>query len=323
MQQDLSRMDVPKGGLLKKLCRKTVLCRFHQNGKCKRGSACDFAHEEQDVRTKPELQRTKPCPKVANGQPCEDPNCPFAHVAGELRSVKPQPCVLDSHAATPSKESPGHVVRAEKFSSNSSTISSNGSSTREASSDIGTDSTSGSNSDFDGCKGSLEMSCDGANADASWSRQTTTCSDSGFSRQTSDSGLGRQTSDSSFMSRILACSEGIPRPEHKKHKTRMCSFYMTGKCRKEECRFAHGDHELKSRSTKQAQPVPSGGDTRVSPVELEVRPRRPTPQQSCAGWAEEEDEEEDRLVVVNTVLTLLGGVGPRGPRRSASAPPGR
>lgn len=136
MQQDLSKMNVPNGGRLRHLCRKTVLCRFFQKGACKRGSACIFAHDEQDMRTKPDLQRTKPCPTVANGQRCEDTNCPFAHFAGELRKFKPQPHVLDSEAAAPTKKGSRRVLRVENFSSNSSTISSTGSSGGQASSDI-------------------------------------------------------------------------------------------------------------------------------------------------------------------------------------------
>ncbi|CAK0881708.1 unnamed protein product [Prorocentrum cordatum] len=105
-------MALATSGRLRLLCRKTELCRFFQKGACKRGSACDFAHEEQDVREKPDLKRTKVCPTVAEGLCCEDPRCPFAHDAGEVRKFKPHLPAVDQDVAASTKKRSGRVFQA-------------------------------------------------------------------------------------------------------------------------------------------------------------------------------------------------------------------
>ncbi|CAK0856824.1 unnamed protein product [Prorocentrum cordatum] len=82
------------GRRLRLMCRKTEFCRFYRQGACKRGAACDFAHEAQDVRSKPDLQRTKSCPAQVNGQRCENPTAP-SHMppgsfAGSSRGCAPR-----------------------------------------------------------------------------------------------------------------------------------------------------------------------------------------------------------------------------------------
>ncbi|CAK0856821.1 unnamed protein product [Prorocentrum cordatum] len=100
-------------------------------------------------------------------------------------------------------------------------------------------------------------------SEGDFGRQTTACSsEGGFNSQTtacgSEDDFGRQTS---------CGSEGDRRPAHRKsHKTRMCTFYILGRCRKDECTFAHGAHELSARAgskgtppAKQARLGPAGG----------------------------------------------------------------
>lgn len=342
------------GGLLRLLCRKTELCRFYQRGACKRGAACDFAHEEQDVRTKPDLQGTKPCPAMVKGQRCEDPGCSFAHDTGKLRRLRPAPHAVDARAAAEGARS-GRALRAENFGGNCSTLGSSNSSSRwsecEASSDASAD-----------CAGSFDLDLDGTRdpdagsagtsscASSAWSRQTTACgSDDGFDRQTSggsDDGFDRQTSggsDDGFSRQTSKQSGGDRRPVHrserKRYKTRMCNFYVMGKCRKDECNFAHGAHELTVRAGACVESgVPPPPRLRPQPASLQSEstesPGRPTsdddaswapplePCKSCADEGEEEDEEECRLVVVNTFLTIPER-SPKELRRSSSAPPGR
>lgn len=257
-------MSVTKAGHLRRMCRKTEPCRFYQRGACKRGPACEFAHGERDLQTKPDLQRTKPCPTMANGQRCEDPNCPFAHYAGEFRKFKPEL----------------HVVGQEAAESTKNRISPCG----LASPDASTDCTGSPSLNLDECTGSFKLSLDGGNADASWNRQTPTCPDSGLGRQTSDSGFSRQVSDRVFSRERPVCCESGQCPKHKWHKTRICSFHLQGKCRKDGCAFAHGAHELNPRAGRgepgarrpeQAQEGPSLRSSSAPPAasSLPIPPR--------------------------------------------------
>jgi len=266
-------MTLAKSGRLRLMCRKTELCRFFQKGACKRGSACDFAHEEHDVREKPNLQRTKPCPTVAEGLSCEDPNCPFAHYAGEVRKFKPHLPVVDLDVSVKTKKRSGRVFQEGNYLSNCSTAASL--SGGQATSDASSDCTVGLNCDLDGGKGSLTLGFDKFKAEAGWSRQTTKCSDSSFGRQISDSGFDRQLS---------MCSEGEQRPEqlkcHKKYKTRMCSFYLMGKCRKDDCTFAHGHHELNTPAgSKESSRAGSKESSRAGSKETS----RAGSKESCCG----------------------------------------
>ena len=75
---------------------KTRLCRFHQQGLCKNGSACTFAHSEVDLRIGPATMqalhevgiptpyKTKPCFFWGKGKCKRGSMCPFAHCSGEL-----------------------------------------------------------------------------------------------------------------------------------------------------------------------------------------------------------------------------------------------
>lgn len=64
--------------------QKTKLCDFHREGRCKYGADCAFAHDEFELRTIPDLRKTRICKAFTQGK-CEDPECKFAHGAEELR----------------------------------------------------------------------------------------------------------------------------------------------------------------------------------------------------------------------------------------------
>lgn len=67
---------------LNRQLRNTRLCAyFQQTGNCKYGARCGFAHQESELQTAPDLQKTRMCPN-AN---CVDPQCTFAHANEELR----------------------------------------------------------------------------------------------------------------------------------------------------------------------------------------------------------------------------------------------
>lgn len=59
---------------------RTSMCRNAKNGNCKFGEACHFAHSSQDLRERPNLDKTKLCVRVK----CDDPTCKFAHERTEL-----------------------------------------------------------------------------------------------------------------------------------------------------------------------------------------------------------------------------------------------
>eukprot|EP00437_Effrenium_voratum_P023734 CAMPEP_0181413682 /NCGR_PEP_ID=MMETSP1110-20121109/9104_1 /TAXON_ID=174948 /ORGANISM="Symbiodinium sp., Strain CCMP421" /LENGTH=345 /DNA_ID=CAMNT_0023536515 /DNA_START=78 /DNA_END=1115 /DNA_ORIENTATION=+ len=67
--------------------RYTSMCRFHLAGRCERGEDCFFAHEESQLREKPDLYRTRICRSYAKTGKCkEGPGCRFAHSQDEMRN---------------------------------------------------------------------------------------------------------------------------------------------------------------------------------------------------------------------------------------------
>ena len=69
---------------------KTRLCLFYQDGRCKYGAECTYAHTVDEVRKAPEeLRKTKFCELFMDPSlGCVDPDCNFAHDVVELRSKK-------------------------------------------------------------------------------------------------------------------------------------------------------------------------------------------------------------------------------------------
>ncbi|CAJ1339374.1 unnamed protein product [Effrenium voratum] len=51
--------------------RYTSMCRFHLAGRCERGEDCFFAHEESQLREKPDLYRTRICRSYAKTGKCK------------------------------------------------------------------------------------------------------------------------------------------------------------------------------------------------------------------------------------------------------------
>jgi len=67
--------------------QKTVMCRFHMAGNCRKGALCGYAHGTEDLRVKPDLQCTSMCPAVLQKGSCDNPNCRYAHDNAELRTT--------------------------------------------------------------------------------------------------------------------------------------------------------------------------------------------------------------------------------------------
>jgi len=66
--------------------QKTKLCDFHKEGRCKYGTDCAFAHDESELRSMPDLRKTRVCRAFTQGN-CNDTNCKFAHGSDELRAT--------------------------------------------------------------------------------------------------------------------------------------------------------------------------------------------------------------------------------------------
>lgn len=86
------------GGALSAVCQKTKLCMFYEQGHCARGHACAFAHGQDELRSVPDLSRTKLCPSLVKHGYCrKGADCRHAHSSTELRPV--------DEALTPTAES--------------------------------------------------------------------------------------------------------------------------------------------------------------------------------------------------------------------------
>lgn len=268
-----------ESGRLRLLCRKTELCQFYQRGSCTRGEACNFAHEAEDVRNKPDLRNTKPCPSLMSKGICQDPGCPFAHRSGELRKYHPSvrsanKSAPESRAGSKSSCFVEHDLGLRSASKSSSKV---------GDTKIVSKKSPGSTvvSAEDGVSNMSQSECSDP-AEMDFDRQTSPFAESGFSRQTSavtESGFNRQTStmtDLSFSRQTTGCSENevnqCGSQNKKLFKTRLCSFFMMGKCKKEGCTFAHGAHELRSNSKAEPAPPPAQPSCpkmrRPSPLEV-------------------------------------------------------
>eukprot|EP01055_Gregarina_sp_Pseudo9_P005738 Gregarina_sp_Pseudo_9__5737@NODE_838_length_2145_cov_89_155271_g786_i0_p1_GENE_NODE_838_length_2145_cov_89_155271_g786_i0NODE_838_length_2145_cov_89_155271_g786_i0_p1_ORF_typecomplete_len319_score37_14zfCCCH/PF00642_24/1_8e03zfCCCH/PF00642_24/9_8e08zfCCCH/PF00642_24/0_0083zfCCCH/PF00642_24/3_4e06zfCCCH_3/PF15663_5/7_1e11zfCCCH_3/PF15663_5/0_0096Torus/PF16131_5/4_3e05Torus/PF16131_5/1_1e02Torus/PF16131_5/0_025zf_CCCH_4/PF18345_1/4_8e03zf_CCCH_4/PF18345_1/0_00024zf_CCCH_4/PF18345_1/1_3e02zf_CCCH_4 len=63
---------------------KTRLCLFFQKGACIKGTACSYAHSDEELRPAPDLIKTRLCQDWINGA-CNSRSCKFAHGRHELR----------------------------------------------------------------------------------------------------------------------------------------------------------------------------------------------------------------------------------------------
>eukprot|EP00434_Breviolum_minutum_P001060 symbB.v1.2.000933.t1/scaffold54.1/size375170/6 len=69
----------------KRFYKQTRLCSFHQVGACKRGSACNFAHDSGELKEMPDFSKTRLCKTFQTTGRCElGDSCTFAHGHHEL-----------------------------------------------------------------------------------------------------------------------------------------------------------------------------------------------------------------------------------------------
>merc|ERR1719502_2658966 len=66
---------------------KTEMCKFYLLGICNKGSACVFAHSENELKSRPDLSCTRLCRVFLQTGQCNDPKCCFAHSKDQLRTT--------------------------------------------------------------------------------------------------------------------------------------------------------------------------------------------------------------------------------------------
>lgn len=66
---------------------KTDMCKFYLRNRCENGDTCSYAHNFDEVRSKPDLTATSMCKNVVQFGSCRDLGCRFAHTDAELRAT--------------------------------------------------------------------------------------------------------------------------------------------------------------------------------------------------------------------------------------------
>ena len=64
---------------------KTKVCAFHLRGMCAHGEHCTYAHDIGQLRTAPDLVKTRMCPRK---EYCFNTRCLYAHSRDELRGTE-------------------------------------------------------------------------------------------------------------------------------------------------------------------------------------------------------------------------------------------
>eukprot|EP00747_Dinoflagellata_sp_TGD_P154869 gnl/TRDRNA2_/TRDRNA2_177536_c0_seq20.p1 gnl/TRDRNA2_/TRDRNA2_177536_c0~~gnl/TRDRNA2_/TRDRNA2_177536_c0_seq20.p1 ORF type:complete len:287 (-),score=51.31 gnl/TRDRNA2_/TRDRNA2_177536_c0_seq20:73-933(-) len=99
------------------LFRKTKMCTFNMQGRCLRGSACAFAHNQDELKAKPDFSKTSMCENLLTLGQCDDAACKFAHSRQELRRRVPAQAVIAPVAAQSSPTSRSNVIETKREAS--------------------------------------------------------------------------------------------------------------------------------------------------------------------------------------------------------------
>jgi hypothetical protein len=79
--------EAPWGKLPEAAFRKTRMCKFHEQGFCRKGSDCAFSHDQSRLHSRPDLFRTRLCLAFERNGKCKDGStCKYAHGVEQLRS---------------------------------------------------------------------------------------------------------------------------------------------------------------------------------------------------------------------------------------------
>lgn len=106
MQEDKPSEAVPVE-VFRAQFRKTRLCRYFNEGLCRNGVSCEFAHGDAELSPAPDVGKTSMCKKWLAGK-CTSDECNFAHGPDQLR---PAPMFLE--ALMPDRERKKSSAKAE------------------------------------------------------------------------------------------------------------------------------------------------------------------------------------------------------------------
>lgn len=68
--------------------RGTKMCKFYSHGLCRRGAACNYAHDQDALQEQPDLFRTRICLSFTRTGICKDGDyCKYAHGLDDLRTA--------------------------------------------------------------------------------------------------------------------------------------------------------------------------------------------------------------------------------------------
>mmetsp|Transcript_11414 Transcript_11414/g.30793 ORF Transcript_11414/g.30793 Transcript_11414/m.30793 type:complete len:521 (+) Transcript_11414:44-1606(+) len=272
-------MQTHQTGRLQMECAKTKMCRYYLAGHCKKAESCQFAHNAGELKEIPDLQFTKMCPTLGREGACNNVACKFAHDKQQLRKV---------HLASKRNR----ACRKDLVAAESVAIS-----IMQA-----LDQPKRQLQDFFSMS-MLERIADGS---SNFSRQSTACTLSDLPRLGADDTESLSSPNSAWFDNSASSVESRDECEHdeatlprratrnKFHKTKMCTFFLVGRCRKRgSCNFAHSEQELSDppnlRCTKMCPAVLAGevcasDDCSFAHCESELRPSPLPPNQlACEG----------------------------------------
>mmetsp|Transcript_26032 Transcript_26032/g.69206 ORF Transcript_26032/g.69206 Transcript_26032/m.69206 type:complete len:499 (-) Transcript_26032:466-1962(-) len=219
-------------GHLTEMCNKTKMCMFFLTGSCGRGGQCKFAHSKDELKAPPDLRCTKLCPVQAQTGNCSEAGCAFAHDRTQLRKLRigksKYKGVIES--GQPLMQADGLRTGARNF----------GSSLR-----AGSDNDSQPQIPVLDSLNIDESKLEGFMLDpVGFSRQSTAMSDGESCLSELESfAFSRQPT----METEAGSAAGPPPrvARNKFFKTKMCCFFLKGKCKKAtSCNFAHNPDEM-------------------------------------------------------------------------------
>ncbi|CAK0863768.1 unnamed protein product [Prorocentrum cordatum] len=85
-----AHVEAPTSGNLAVHLRKTKLCAFFPEGRCRQGSACDYAHSVLELKKAPDFRCMHMCRSFLRGR-CKRATCKFAHGPQEIRQELTSP----------------------------------------------------------------------------------------------------------------------------------------------------------------------------------------------------------------------------------------
>merc|ERR1719295_1459236 len=92
MIQITQTMQNQKGDAHRQKFKRTEMCKFYEAGTCTRGSSCNFAHDIDNLRNKPDFSKTRLCKAFMKTGSCAKGSfCSFAHGKDEQQTKARKP----------------------------------------------------------------------------------------------------------------------------------------------------------------------------------------------------------------------------------------